>query len=630
MSIEKKTRLFTHQGKILIIALMLMSSVLLTHYSHAVLQIGAVFTHFFYVPIILSALWWQRKGLIVAFILLVYLLLSDYFFRGGVTPNDYLRALMFLVISAVVGLLAERLRKANKALEESVDRYSAILDHMHDGVAVFRTDDGGNHFQIIDINGAGEFIDRVTNSSIKGKHFTEAFPDLRDSGLIDALERVWRTGKPERCDFRFCRDDRPEGWRENFVYKLPSGEVVVVYRDRTKEKEAEEQLRELAAIVESSNDAIVSLSLEGNILSWNRAATRIYGYGPEEMIGRSVFSLMRPELRQDTVDNIARIRTGQRIEHYESMRIRKDGIPIHVSLTLSPVAGPDNAIRAISVISRDITRRKEVDEALRKAHDELEQRVEERTNELRRINETLSCEVENRKRVEEALRESSEKVKVFAYSVCHDLKSPAIAIHGFTRLLKERHANLLGGKGIAYCDQILKASRELGELVEEVNAYISAGNAIIKFELMKTDEFLNEILKAFEAQFLTRGIRCYVSCDPAVIRADRLSLLRAFRNLVENALKHGGPGLSEIRLGYEVSKDFNIFSVSDNGKGIGDLDARKMFDPFQRGQPALHVEGAGLGLAIVKEVAKQHRGKVFAFPRPEGGVTFFLSVSKTL
>ena len=97
-----------------------------------------------------------------------------------------------------------------------------------------------------------------------------------------------------------------------------------------------------------------------------------------------------------------------------------------------------------------------------------------------------------------------------------------------------------------------------------------------------------------------------------------------------NALKHGGPGLSEIRLAYEASKDLHIFSVSDNGRGIGDLDARKMFDPFQRGQPALPLEGAGLGLAIVREVAKQHQGQVFASPRPEGGVTFFLSISKTL
>ncbi len=630
MSMEKKTRIFTHQGKLLIIALMLLSSVLLTHYSHAVLQIGAVFTHFFYVPIILSALWWQRKGLIVAFILSVFLLLSDYFFRGGVTPNDYLRALLFLVISAVVGLLAERLRKANKALEESVDRYSAILDHMHDGVAVFRKSDGGDHFQINDINGAGEIIDRVTKASTIGKDVMEVFPDVRDSGLIDVLGRVWRTGKAERYECQFYRDDQAKGWRENFVYKLPSGEVVVVYSDRTKEKEAEEKLRELASIVESSNDAIASLSLEGNILSWNRAAARIYGYSPEEMIGMPVFSLMRPELRQETVNNIARIRKGQRIEHYESMRIRKDGIPIHVSLTLSPVAGPDNAIRAISVVSRDITRRKEVDEALRKAHDELEQRVEERTNELKRSNEALSSEVESRKRAEEALRESSEKVKVFAYSVCHDLKSPAIAIHGLTRLLKERYANLLDGKGIAYCDQILKASLELGALVEEINAYISAGSSTIKFELMKTDEFLNEILKAFEEQFLARGIRCSVSCDPAVIRANRLSLLRALRNLVENALKHGGPGLSEIRLAYEASKDFHILSVSDNGKGIGDMDASKIFDPFQRGQPALQVEGAGLGLAIVKEVAKQHHGQVFAPPRLEGGATFFLSISKTL
>ncbi|SPD76343.1 membrane hypothetical protein [uncultured Desulfobacterium sp.] len=169
---------------------------------------------------------------------------------------------------------------------------------------------------------------------------------------------------------------------------------------------------------------------------------------------------------------------------------------------------------------------------LKKAQEELEQKVEERTRELMKINEKLRSEVENRQKAEAALRESSEKVKMFAYSVCHDLKSPAIAIYGLTRLLKERCAHLLDVKGTAHFDQILKASLELETLVEAINAYINTKEALMQFETVKADELLREISKAFEEQFLTRGIQCYLGRNGAVLRADRIALIRAFRNLV--------------------------------------------------------------------------------------------------
>jgi PAS domain S-box-containing protein len=631
MSLELSSGPFTHQRKLLIITILLVVSVLITHYFHAVLKIGTVFTHFFYIPVILSALWWQRKGLIVALILSAYLIISHYFFRGDeVTLNDYLRALSFLVISAVVGLLSERLRNTEEALQDSVRRYSAILDHMHDGVAVYQTNDGGEHFIINDINRAAEGIDRVSKAFVAGKDVMEIFPGFIDFGLLDVFRRVWRTGKAERYDCRFYMDNRIQGWRENFVYRLPSGEVVAVYCDRTKEKEAEEGIKQLAAIVESSNDAIISLSPEGIILSWNRAAERIYGYQEEEIVGRSVFCLISPELQEEMTVNLARIKKGEKIEHYEVISIRKDGAPIHVSLALSPITDPQDEVQAISIISRDITRRKKAEEALRKANEELEQKVEIRTLELRRVNEDLRSEVETRKKAEEALRENSEKVKLFAYSVCHDLKSPAISVYGLTRLLKERYVHLLDAKGTALCDQILKASLELGTLVEEINAYINTKESPMQFETVKSDEILHEISEAFEEQFLARDIRCSLGRNGAVLRADRLALIRAFRNLVENALKYGGPGLSEIRLEYETAKDFHVFSVSDNGEGIREDDAGRIFDAFQRGQPCCQIDGAGLGLAIVREIAEKHKGQVYTSPGPEGGVTFFLSISKTL
>jgi signal transduction histidine kinase len=114
------------------------------------------------------------------------------------------------------------------------------------------------------------------------------------------------------------------------------------------------------------------------------------------------------------------------------------------------------------------------------------------------------------------------------------------------------------------------------------------------------------------------------------IKADRLSILRILRNLVDNALKYGGDDLREIRIGYEKSERFHILSVSDDGIGIKGEDAEKIFEVFQRQKRPGGVEGTGLGLAIVKELAEQHSGEVWVEPGREKGTTFYVSIASSL
>jgi light-regulated signal transduction histidine kinase (bacteriophytochrome) len=114
------------------------------------------------------------------------------------------------------------------------------------------------------------------------------------------------------------------------------------------------------------------------------------------------------------------------------------------------------------------------------------------------------------------------------------------------------------------------------------------------------------------------------------IKADRLSMLRVFRNFVDNSLKYGGDALSEIRIGYEESDEFHTFSVRDDGAGISGGDYEKIFGLFRREETSKTIEGAGLGLAIVRELAERHRGRVWAEPGRQKGTTFYMSVSKNL
>jgi light-regulated signal transduction histidine kinase (bacteriophytochrome) len=209
----------------------------------------------------------------------------------------------------------------------------------------------------------------------------------------------------------------------------------------------------------------------------------------------------------------------------------------------------------------------------------------------------------------------------------HDLKSPAIGIGGLTRLLQRQYEGLLDDRGRVYCDQIMKASEHLVALVEKINTYIATKEVPLKVEQIDVGEVLDGVKAEFSAVLNARRITWVEPEGLPKIRADRLSMTRVFRNLVDNALKYGGQQLGEIGIGYEGTEDFHTFSVSDNGVGLKG-DAEKIFGAFHRNEAAKGIEGAGLGLSIVREVAEKHGGTVWLGPGDKGGATFFFSIGK--
>lgn len=264
----------------------------------------------------------------------------------------------------------------------------------------------------------------------------------------------------------------------------------------------------------------------------------------------------------------------------------------------------------------DITEQKKAEEALRKAHDELEMRVEQRTRELAKANEDL--------------RQSSEKLKFFAYSVVHDLKSPAIGAHGLARLLQKQYGDRLNEKGKNYCNQIMKSSEHMAELVDKINAYIATKETPLKMEPVRLGDILKGLREEFAPKLTGRGIQWLEPEEDVVVTADRLSLLRVFRNYVDNALKYGGEQLSRIAIAHEERDAFHVFSVCNDGQRLNQRDTERIFEVFQRTCSSNGVEGAGLGLAIVREVAERHGGQVWLDSNPETGTTFYISISKEM
>jgi PAS domain S-box-containing protein len=235
-----------------------------------------------------------------------------------------------------------------------------------------------------------------------------------------------------------------------------------------------------------------------------------------------------------------------------------------------------------------------------------------------------------REKAEEALLKSSNKIKMFAYSVSHDLKNPAIAIHGLAKRLNRYSKDKLDERGRTYCDQILKAAEHIASLVEKINLYIRAKEVPLSIEKVKLKDIVNTVKEEFAPQLVGRQIRWLEPERIPEVNADRTSMVRVLTNLVDNALKYGGHDLSEIRISYQESEDSHILSVEDDGIGLKVEDAKMLFGPFKRKRMAGQVEGSGLGLAIVKEIAEQHKGRVWLDPAIKKGAAFHISISKHL
>lgn len=178
------------------------------------------------------------------------------------------------------------------------------------------------------------------------------------------------------------------------------------------------------------------------------------------------------------------------------------------------------------------------------------------------------------------MRKSNERIKLFSYSISHDLKNPAIGIYGLTKRLHKSYVNELVEKGKDYCDQIRRSAKHISEIVAQINVYISVSEAPPVMERVPSADIVQMIRQEFHGELRLRRITWRKPERLPGITTDRSAILRILRNLVDNALKYGGADLSEIRINYEDTGEFHILSVSDNGAMIKEGDFEKTSDGF--------------------------------------------------
>jgi signal transduction histidine kinase len=230
----------------------------------------------------------------------------------------------------------------------------------------------------------------------------------------------------------------------------------------------------------------------------------------------------------------------------------------------------------------------------------------------------------------EELQHRNETIKLFVSTVGHDLKGPAVAAYGFAKRLQERYAGVLDERGALYCEQILKATRQIACMVDELNSFVRTREMTLQVQRLPVSALWESLRQEFSPEFTKRSLRWEEHAQVAEVMADEVMVLRALRNLVQNALAHGGPTLSAIRVGCEEREGFFVFWVADDGRGIPVEEHEKLFQPFARLKTSQAVEGSGLGLTIVREVAHRHGGEAWVRSEPGKGAVFFFSVAKAM
>jgi PAS domain S-box-containing protein len=257
---------------------------------------------------------------------------------------------------------------AENSLIESEQRYRAMFSYMKSGVAVYRAEDAGMDFSFVDFNPSAERISRITKDALIGRRLLERFPNMDRTGLLAALQRVYRTGVSEHLPPFYYKDADREGWRDNFIYKLPSGDLVAMYDDVTERKKAEEALREseekYRSLFEDSIDGIFVTEVDGTLIDANQSFYDLFGYRKEEMLGASVIrTYASPADRQRFQHAIEK---DGSVRDFHLRLVKKDGSEMDCFLTATVRKTTDGNILGYRGIVRDVTERKRFEEELQK------------------------------------------------------------------------------------------------------------------------------------------------------------------------------------------------------------------------------------------------------------------------
>jgi PAS domain S-box-containing protein len=472
-----------------------------------------------------------------------------------------------------------------REVEESLRRQSQILEvtlaSIGDAVLVADTDG-----RVTFLNSVAERLTGWTASAAKGRPLAEVFPIVNErtrAPVEDPVAKVLQTGiivGLANHTVLLARNGQEVPIADSAApIRLPDGTmfgVVLIFRDMTEERRAELARAWLASIVESSHDAIVSKTLDGCITSWNPGAVALFGYTPGEIVGKPITTIVPPELYEEEAEVLARLRRGERLDHFETVRVAKDGRRIDVSLTVSPIRNEEGEIIGASKIARDIS---------------------------------------ERKRTEQQLREADNRKDEFLATLAHELRNPLSPLRNSVELLLRLEPDRPELQ--TACAIIERQLRQMTHLVDDLLdlSRVRTGRIDLLTENVDLGALLQTLEHSFRPMFeaARQHVTVAMPADPLYVSGDRARLIQVFSNILTNASKYTPEG-GHIRIELESLDGDALVRVSDTGIGIPPDMLEEVFQLFaQVSRSSQRTRGGlGIGLAVAKRLVELHGGSIEA------------------
>jgi PAS domain S-box-containing protein len=496
-----------------------------------------------------------------------------------------------LLVSSAIRDITDRKRAEEK--------FRGLLESAPDGMVIVDRDG-----RIVLVNSQTEKLFDYTRNELLGKPVEILVPDRLRQGHPGHRMRYFADPKARsmgsNLELHGRRRDGTEFPVEISLSPLQTEDGVLVsgaIRDVTDRKRADELRSRLAAIVDSSDDAIIGKTTNGIITSWNKGAERLFGYVPDETVGQPIEMLLPPGREGEEPEIMQRLANGERVEPFETVRRCKDGREIDVSVTISPIRDSRDQVVGASKVARDISDRKRAQEALARAKE---------------VAETTSREFE-----------------AFSYSVAHDLRAPLRGIDGFSQALLEDYSDKLDSEGRRQLGKVRESAKYMAQLIENLLMLARVTQSDLRREHVDLTTLARATTVRLQNADSQRSVELRVA-DGLVGYGDARLLGILLENLLSNAWKFTAKrAIAHIEFASERENGQRVFFVKDDGAGFDMAYAAKLFGVFQRLHTPDEFEGIGIGLATVQRIVRRHGGRVWAEGALDRGASFYFTLGET-